>query len=154
MKKLIAIVLTLSFIMTIIVPTTVLAAPNSKVDLVMDVGEVGDAYDMEGPVVGFVNTNQDEDGNLRVVIKVKDATPLTTYTIYLVGGPTHDTATGFTVIGNLTTNVVGNGNSGEIWVDAATMAASPYGDGPHHIDINDGGDGKWFVAGPIPYTIP
>jgi hypothetical protein len=132
----------------------VLAGPNTKVDLVEDVGQLGDDYDMEGPVVGFVNTNQDDDGNLRVVIKVKDATPLTTYTIYLVGGPTHATATGFTVIGYLTTNEVGNGNSANIWIDAATMAVAPYGNGPHHIDIDDGGDNKWFVAGPIPYTIP
>jgi hypothetical protein len=154
MKKILVSTLTLVIIATMLVPSVVLAAPNSKVDLVMDVGEAGDAYDMEGPVVGFVNTNQDDEGNLRVVIKVKDATPLTTYTVWLVGGATHDSATGFTVIGYLTTNEIGTANSGEIWVDAATMAEAPFGSGPHHIDIDEGGDDKWFVSSPIPYTVP
>ena len=130
----------------------VLAAPNTKVDLVEDSAD--GAIDMLGPVVGFVNTNQNDDGDLRVVVKLKDATPLTTYTIYLTGGPTHDTATGFIVIGTLTTDEDGNGNSGAIWTDAATMATATFGNGPHHVDMLGGGDGKSFTASPILYTLP
>lgn len=152
MKKIISAALVLAIITTLLIPSVALAAPNSKVDLIEDTAD--GVLDMDGPVVGFVNTNQDEDGNLRVVIKVKGATPLTTYTIYLTGNATHDTATGYIDIGTLTTNENGIGNSGEIIIDAATAQAPPLGAGPHHLDIGDAGDGKWFTSTPIPYSLP
>jgi hypothetical protein len=91
-------------------PTPVSATPNTKVDMVQDCSSgCAQPTDMAGPTgFGFVNFNQDNSGALRVVVSLKDAQPNTTYQIFLVCGPTHAAACGFTTIGTLTTNVVGN----------------------------------------------
>jgi hypothetical protein len=138
------------------------ATPNTKVDFVQDVATGGSFadLDMAGPTgFGFVNFNQDDAGNLRVVASLKNAEPNTTYEIFLVCGPTHDTACGFISIGTLTTNGQGNGNSGAIDVPLATLQAAPFGSGDRtdHIDLLKGvGDlsaGVYAVSG-IDYTVP
>lgn len=141
---------------------TAFATPNTKVDFIQDVatgGSIAD-LDMAGPTgFGFVNFNQDNAGNLRVVASLKNAEPNTTYEIFLVCGPTHDTACGFISIGTLTTNGQGNGNSGAVDVPLATLQAAPFGAGDRtdHIDLIQGpGDlsaGAYVVSG-IDYTVP
>jgi hypothetical protein len=112
------------------------AGPNDKVDLQQDCGvPCVEAVDSTGPTgFGFTNYNVDGQGNLRVVASLKNAAPNTTYHIFLVCGPTHDTSCGFTDIGTLTTNGQGNGNSGAI-----ILAGNPYGGGvDDHVDLLKG----------------
>lgn len=145
------------------------ATPNTKLNMIQDSAGCGGAgqpacgaadSDMAGPTgFGFVNFNQDDEGNLRVVVSLKDATPNTTYEIFLVCGPTHALACGFITIGFLTTNVQGNGNSGAIIVDVTTLQAAPFGSGARtdHIDLLQGvGDlsAGFYVVTPVAYTVP
>ena len=115
------------------------ATANDKVDLQQDCGSpCVEALDSSGPTgFGFVNYNKNAAGDLRVVAVLKDAAPNTTYTVFLVCGPTHATACGFVNIGSVTTNGQGNGSSGAI-----ILADPPYVGGPDdHIDlIKDNGD--------------
>jgi hypothetical protein len=147
----------LSYILVGTVLGVAFATPNTKVDLVQDQGPGGTGtLDMDGPTgYGFVNFNQDENGTLRVTVAIKNAEPYANYTVYLTCGPTHAAACGFIVIGNITTNGQGNGNSDSIYVDLATLQAAPFGSGERtdHIDIG-GTSGDWLVAGGIDYSVP
>ena len=120
------------------------ATPNTKVDLFQDVGSAGGGLDMAGPTgYGFINYNKNASGSLRVVAALKNAAPNTTFTIYLVCGPTHATACGFIEIGTITTDDDGNATSGAIWIDDP-----PYVGGPDdHIDLIGGGE--VYAATPI-----
>jgi hypothetical protein len=154
MKKIsILIPLVLALVLSIGIAVPVSATPNTKLDLFYDGVPGTGEIDMDGPTMGFVNTNQDDEANLRVVVKVKGALPLTEYTIYLVGGITHDAVTGFIAIGTLTTDEYGNGNSGSIWVDAATIADAPLnGVQEYHIDLLCAAQG--YAATTILYIAP
>lgn len=138
-----------------------LAAPNIKLIMIQDVapgGSTSDA-DMIGPTgYGFVNYNQDSSYNLRITISLKNAEPNTEYTIYLVGGPTHATVTGYIVIGTFVTNVVGNGAPTDaIIVPVATLQAAPFGASQAHLDIIGAGypaTAGCYVVTPINYMLP
>lgn len=137
------------------------AAPNTKLDLVQDCSSTcPEAIDMAGPTgFGFVNYNQDDQGNLRVVASLKNAQPNMTYHIFLACGPTHATACGFMDIGMVTTNGQGNGNSGAVMVPLATLQATPFGSGARtdHIDILAGvGDTSAgvYVTSNVDYLVP
>jgi hypothetical protein len=103
------------------------------------------------PVIGFVNfrpTVPDDLDHIVIVASVKNAAPDCTLTIELVtvgtdpdsGLPPDGFHTGFiNVIGTLTTNQNGNGNSGAIVVDVTTLdSVAPSGDFTWgHIDLED-----------------
>jgi hypothetical protein len=116
--------------------------------------------DMAGPTgFGWVNYYTIGDGDLKVTVALHHAEPNTTYEIFLVCGPTHDTACGFTVIGSLTTDAYGRGRANQIIVRLATLQAPPYGSGDRtdHIDLlKSAGDlsGGLYAAGNINYTVP
>ncbi len=158
------IVLVLALVITLVglsAPTPVSATPNTKVDMFQDCSSgCPEPVDMAGPTgFGFVNFNQDNSGVLRVVVSLKNAQPNTTYQIWLVCGPTHAAACGFTTIGTLTTNGVGNGNAGAIIVPLSTLQASPYGAGSRtdHIDLGAGVgnlSAGFYAVGGINYTVP
>lgn len=150
------------------------ATPNTKLLIIQDsagCGGVGQPVcgaadsDMAGPSgtgnrgFGFVNYNQNAEGELRVVVALKNATPNTTYEIFLVCGPTHATACGFITIGFLTTNGQGNGNSGAIHVPVTTLQAPPFGSGARtdHVDLLASvGDlsAGFYAATPVSYIVP
>ena len=153
MKK-IALGIGVLLLLAIILPAA--ATPNVKLEFVQDVatGGVG-AVDMQGPTgFGFVNYNQDEYGNLRINAVLKNAEPYTIYHLYLTGGATHDTATGWIDAGILTTNVVGNG-AVEVIIDFDNLLVAPfYGSGVAHLDLLQGvGDLSkgLYVVSPIEY---
>jgi hypothetical protein len=142
-------------------PSPVSASPNTKVDIFQDCSTgCAEAIDMAGPTgFGHVNFNQDETSALRVVVSLKNAAPNTTYTIYLVCGPTHAVACGFISIGTLTTNGVGNGNSSAIIVPLSTLQGSPFGSGSRtdHIDLispSGPAGGGVYAVGSVNYVVP
>ena len=162
MRRKIVLVSTIALLMLLAV-SPVFATPNTKLNFIQDVapgGSTSDA-DMVGPTgFGFVNFNQDEFGNLRVTVVLKNAEPNKEYTIYLVGGPTHDTVTGFFAIGTLTTNGVGNGAVSSIIVSVATLqGATGFGSGARtdHMDVLGEGypatAGGYVVTG-VNYYVP
>jgi len=140
----------------------VFATPNTKLDMFQDVapgGTTADA-DMVGPSgFGFVNYNQDEDGNLRITVVLKYAEPDTEYTIYLVSGATHDTVAGFFVIGTFTTNVKGMGAISGIIVSVGTLqSALGFGSGTYtcHLDVLGAGypaTAGGYVVSPIGISV-
>jgi hypothetical protein len=137
------------------------ATPNTKLDLVQDCStNCPEPVDMQGPTgFGFINYNQDSEGNLRAVTSLKNADPNTTYHIFLVCGPTHATACGFIDIGTLTTDDQGNGNSGAIVIPVGTLQTAPFGSGARtdHIDLI-GGAGNLsngvYATSNVNYMIP
>ena len=78
-----------------------------------------------GPEVGFVNYNQNGNGDLIIVVAIKRADPNTTYDFSFYCGNTHNTAGNRAkhVTAAVTTNGVGNGNTGAIKVTAEELAA-------------------------------
>ena len=119
-----------------------------------------EGVDMLGPTgFGFINYNQDNTGALRLLVSLKNAEPNTTYSIYLICGPTHGTACNFIIVGSITTNRRGNGNSGAIIVPLSTLQGAPFGSGARtdHIDlIAPGGNaaGGVYVTTNVNYTVP
>ncbi len=98
-------------------------------------------------------------GALRVVVSLKDAQPNTTYQIFFTCGPIHALACGYITIGTLTTNGVGNGNTGAFIVPLSTLQAGPFGAGSRtdHIDLLKGAfdlSAGLYVVGGINYTVP
>ena len=95
----------------------------------------GGTLDMDGPEIGMVAYSE-PGGNLHIEIKIQFGQPNTKYEVFLVGGPSHSTGTGFRVIGTLATN--GNGSGvGAFSVAHATLLAPPYGPGyrTDHLDL-------------------
>ena len=144
-----------------LLPGSVAASAATKVDLVQDVasGGVG-TLDMLGPTgYGFVNFNQDANGDLRLTVSLKNAEPNTNYHgVFLVCGPTHASACGFLDVGELTTNGQGNGNA-TLKLPVAVLQASPFGPGSRtdHFDLLKGvGDGSAgvYAASGINYIVP
>jgi hypothetical protein len=92
--------------------------------------------DMRGPEVGSVSYTQNANGNLQLRVKVEFAQVNAKYQIYLVGGPSHDLATGFITIGTLTTNAAGSGSTA-LTVSVALLQNSPFGPGfrNDHMDL-------------------
>lgn len=159
-RKLVLIPLLAILLLSVAAPA--LATPNTKLMMVQDVapgGSTSDA-DMLGPTgFGFVNYNQDDMYNLRITVSLKNAEPNTEYTIYLVGGPTHASATGYISIGTFMTNEVGNGAPSAIIVPVATLQAAPFGSvgNPAHIDLLGAGyptTAGAYVVSPINYMLP
>lgn len=153
--------LAISLVAVVGIALPVSATPNTKLDVVQDCSSTcPEALDMAGPTgFGFVNYNQDEEGNLRVVASLKNAQPNTTYHIFLTCGSTHATACGFLDIGTLTTNDQGNGNSGAVMVTVATLQAAPFGSGARtdHIDMLAGnGDTSAgvYATSNVDYLVP
>ena len=142
-------------------PQRVSAAAATKVDLIQDVasGGVG-VVDMDGPTgFGFVNFNQDANGDLRLTVSIKNAEPDTTYAgAFLVCGPTHALGCGWIDVGDLTTNGQGNGNATMV-LSVETLQDSPFGSGSRtdHFDLmKDTGDSSAgiYVASGIDYIVP
>jgi hypothetical protein len=155
MKKVVLAAL-LVIALSILVASPVFATANTKLEVIHDSAGNG-TLDMLGPVAGFCNYNQDDAGNLRIVFVIKDGAANTTYQIFLVAGPSHAQATGYIEIGNLTTNEIGRGNSGDIWVPVSTLQAAPFGNGTRtdHVDaINYGPPEDVLCATPLNYTVP
>lgn len=135
------------------------ATANTKLDLIQDCS-VGcpEAPDMTGPTgFGFVNYNQNADGDLRIVASLKGAEPNTTYSVILANGSSHATTTGYAVVGTVTTNGQGNGTSNIVVLHAMLLSA-PFGVGnqTNHIDlrmdVNDTSTGLYTVTG-VDYTV-
>ena len=156
-------ILSISLMVAVLAVTqrTAFASAATKVDLVQDVasGGVG-AADMLGPTgFGFANFNQDANGDLRVTISLKNAEPNTTYLgAYFVCGPTHATGCGYIDVGDLTTNIQGNGNATFV-LPVETLQASPFGSGARtdHFDLMVGlGDSSAgvYAASGIDYIVP
>lgn len=144
----------------VVQPQEALATANTKVNLVQDCSTgCTEAIDMAGPTgFGFINFNQNNNGDLRVVISLKNAEPNTTYSgVFLVCGPTHATACGFVDVGDLTTNGQGNGNATMI-LPVADLQASPFGSGARtdHFDLIAGSPstGGVYAASGINYIVP
>jgi hypothetical protein len=142
-------------------PSSAEASANTKVDLVQDCSTgCSEAVDMAGPTgFGFINFNQNANGDLRLVVSVKNAEPNTEYSgAFLVCGPTHSTACGFVDVGDLVTNEQGNGNATMI-LSAESLQSSPFGPGSRtdHFDLLKGvGDtsaGVYAATG-INYVVP
>src|SRR5262249_33979824 len=121
---------------------------------IQDARQAPEPTDFQGPSgFGFINFNQDDTGVLRLTIAVKGGSPNTTYTVFLVCGPTHDLSCGFIPIGSVTKNGVGNGNT-TIHIDVATLQSlQGSGAATDHVDMI-GTDGSVLVAGGINFTIP
>ena len=137
--------------------TSLAAADTSKVDLIMDRSAGGvEAIDFDGPTgYGFVNYNQDANGNMTVVVSLKNAEPDTTYEgVFWVCGPTHATACGFVDVGEISTNARGNGNA-VLHLAVETLQSSPFGSGSRtdHFDIL-GPEGDVYAATGINYLVP
>ena len=157
-----------SLAVSVIVGGFVAAAPAgangaTKVDLLHDCGPnsvegpcAGGNRNMAGPEVGFVNYNQNGQGDLIIVSATKKSEPNRTFSFTLYCGPTHDTA------GNIahheadamTTNVVGNGNTGAIKIPMEQLLAR-CGPGAHtgHVDLDSGFD-TTLAATPINFEVP
>lgn len=137
-----------------------LATPNTKVNLVQDCSTgCAEAVDMEGPTgFGFVNFNQNADGDLRVTVSLKNAEPNTTYSgVFLVCGPSHASACGYVDVGDLTTNGQGNGNATMI-LAVEDLQDSPFGPGARtdHFDLiaATNATGGVYAASGIDYVVP
>jgi hypothetical protein len=133
------------------------SAANTKVDLIQDVapGGVG-AIDMAGDTgFGFINFNQNANGDLRVTISLKNASPNTEYNgVFLVCGPTHATACGFVDVGDMTTNNQGNANA--TMMLSTSFLNDEFGSGAKtdHFDLIGNGSGDVYVASGIDYIVP
>jgi hypothetical protein len=103
--------------------------------------------DFSGPTgfgwVDFVVAGE----TLKVAVKLKHATPNSTYTAYYTCGPTHDLACGFFPFPEITTDAAGRGSVTNL------PLGCPFGGGSRtdHIDII-GADGSAYVAGDINYS--
>jgi len=138
-------------------PSFIKASSNTKIDLLQDRSAGGiEDLDMDGPAgFGFVNYNQNDGDDLRLVVSLKNAEPNTTYSgAFLVCGPTHGTACGFIDVGDLTTNNQGNGNA-TIMLDVETLQATPFGPGSRtdHFDLI-GPAGDVYVVTGLDYIVP
>lgn len=116
----------------------------------------GGPLNMDGPQVGMVAYTEPND-SLRVEITIQYGQPNTQYQVFLVSGPSHDKATGFRVIGTLTTDAQGS-KMGTFVVSHATLQNAPYGPGfrTDHIDLLHGvGNltGGCLTAGAINYFV-
>lgn len=141
-------------------PKSAMATANTKLDLIQDVaaGPSG-VLDMEGPTgYGFVNFNQNDQGDLRLTISLKNAEPNTEYSgVFTVCGPDHSSACGYIDVGDLTTNNQGNGNA-TIIVPVETLQDN-FGSGAKtdHFDLlKDVGDlsaGVYTATG-LNYVVP
>jgi hypothetical protein len=118
--------------------------------LVLDCGPgCPEAYDMVGPAgYGFVNYTT-YGSTLKLQVGIRNASPNTSYTIYLTCGPTHDLACGFVALATVTTDAYGRASANQL------LISNPVGGGVRtdHVDIG-GADGSWVVAGGINYTLP
>lgn len=139
-------------------------AADTKVDLLHDCGPnsgqgpcAGGNRDMLGPEVGFVNYNQNGQGDLIIVSATKKSEPDRTFDFLLWCGPTHNTAGNLAkfVDDAMTTNVVGNGNTGAILVTAAELLAA-CGPGAHtgHVDLDSDNLDTTLTGTPINFTVP
>jgi hypothetical protein len=104
-----------------------------------DSNGLGGPLDMNGPEIGRVRYSRDGAGGLQVRIELEFGHPNTSYTVFLVCGPSHGLACGFTAIDTLVTNALGTGASGTT-VPVAALQAPPFGPGyrTDHIDLLDG----------------
>ena len=138
-------------------PQSASATANTKVDLFQDRSAGGvEAIDMVGPAgFGFLNFNQTNDGDLRLLVVLKNAEPNTTYEgAFLACGPDHSSACDFVDVGELTTNTQGNGTA-IMHLSVETLQASPFGPGARtdHFDMI-GPDGDIYAAGGVNYLVP
>lgn len=141
-------------------PKAASAAANTKVDLVQDCSTgCAETLDMAGPTgFGFINFNQNANGDLRMTVSVKNAEPNTEYSgVFLVCGPTHASACGFVDVGNLTTNGQGNGNATLILSASDLQAEFGSGARTDHFDllkaVGDTSAGVYAASG-INYIVP
>jgi len=139
MKKII--ILGLVLLMVVVFATTVFGKAE-KSDLVEGPGNSGN-QNPSGEVVGFAIINNpdpiEEDYNLTVVVSIKKCAPNFQYRVYLeryAPGPIYN------LIGELTTNEVGNGTV-EINLDTNYLSRYPFGAGEHKLQIVVSIGGAW-----------
>jgi hypothetical protein len=143
-------VLVAALAVTILAPTATAAPPYLTSPMFQDcaTGEgPGPCADMSGPS-GFGSVSFTTYGpDLKLQVKLRNATPNTSYTIFLTCGPTHALVCGFVEIGTLMTNEFGRATDNQI------IVPMPFGGGTRtdHVDIV-GADGSVYVAGSIDYT--
>jgi hypothetical protein len=121
-----------------------------------DGNNLGGPADMTGPVVGNVTYRQEPDGSLVLELRLEIAQPSTSYTVYLVCGPSHDLVCGFVSLGTLSTDAVGSGSIA-FTVPLADLQNPPFGAGYRNDHIDLVADGVPFfsavVAGAINYFV-
>jgi hypothetical protein len=135
-------------------PTPVGPQPSTTVPLIYDTDSAGfgGPYDMTGPLIGNVSYRQSGASALEMTITVDFGQPNTTYDVFLVCGPAHALACGFTTIGTLTTDPVGAAST-SIAVSLGVLLNPPFGPGyrTDHLDLLAGGGA--LVAGAINYFV-
>ena len=148
-----------ALLLSVVIAGHASATPSHKLDLKCDVGltcNPASPIDMEGPVIGFVNYNQDDvTGDLRLEIKINGGAPAAGFTIYLVCGPTHETACGFDSFGTMTTNAQGNSSSSALVIPKCTAQAILSPNGPAmlgHIDLISGANVELYAATTVDFN--
>ncbi|MBU4511068.1 hypothetical protein KJ830_08495 [bacterium] len=142
MKKII--ILGLVLLMVVVFATTVFSKAE-KSDLIKNPGSWNP--DPSGEVVGFAIINNpdpvEEGYNLTVIVSLKKCDENFTYKVYLErytnGAPI------WNVIGELTTNEVGNGTV-EINLDTNYLSRLPFGAGKHKLQIAVSKGTTWDFA--------
>jgi hypothetical protein len=136
-----------------------IAAKNINLNVFQDVSDGGvELRDTVGNgSYGFANTNQNANGDLRVVGALMGVAPNTTYDVVIYVGPTHANAIAILYSGNITTNAQGNANTGAIIIPAASLSGFWGGSGyigVGHIDFDNVSTTGTYVATGIPYIVP
>ena len=115
--------------------------------------------DMEGPVVGTVRYQQNEQGDLLLLVVVRRGDPNTAYNIILAPGPNHDDSSYETtgIIGTLTTNGRGSGHTEWLVVPASLLQdQARFGPLAHtdHLDLFEVSGLTVLTAGRIDFVVP
>jgi hypothetical protein len=139
---------------TLAVPA--MAAKNTMLNVFQDVSDAGlELRDTVGNgSYGFANTNQNADGDLRVVGVLQGVAPNTMYYVNIWAGPDHIGAITAMYSGNVTTNAQGNANTGAIIIPAASLYGGSGYTGVGHIDFDNASTTGTYVATGIPYNVP
>jgi hypothetical protein len=155
MKK-ILITLAICLILVGMMAVPAMAAKNINLNVFQDVSDGGvELRDTIGTgSFGFANTNQNANGDLRVVGALKGAAPNTMYYVIIWAGPDHDGAITAMYSGNVTTNVQGNANTGAISIPAASLYGGSGYTGVGHIDFDNASTTGTYVATGISYIVP
>ena len=165
MKTRLALLTVLTLAVGAMISGPVQAGNDTKVDLIHDCGPTSGQgpcngnRDMAGPVRGFVNYNQNGQGDLLIVNAIKKADPNTTLDFRLYCGPTHNTAGNnpWFEMAAVTTNNVGNGNTGAVHVPAEALVVCGPGTHTGHVDLDTPGlgfGGTTMAGTPIVFTVP
>ena len=137
-------------LMTISLAVPVMAA-NDKNDVGVEFGP---------PIDGntFVQSNQNGQGDLRLVVKLQKTRPDQSLYVEVWCGPTHAGPPGagpnlFYETDFLTTNEKGNGNTGAFWIAAEDLAICGVGEHTGHVDVGGFSTTARELTAPFDYTV-